>query len=159
MNMTDGDRLSRRKVLSTLGVTGLSLSAGCASVRERLGVDPSSAEAKPSNPPTPQIVDYIGEVALFRETMSKAELIAVLENTGVEGEFRITAKAMDGGAVYDTVEKQYSLRNGQQLQEKFMLFTHSGAEKVVVKIASTRFPGEYDQVILTGSDKKHINYE
>lgn len=159
MNMTDGDPLSRRKVLSTLSVIGLSLTAGCASVKERLGVDPSSAKAKSSNPPTPQINDYIGEVALFRETMSKAELIAVLENTGSEGEFRITAKAMDGGAVYDRVEKQYSLRSGQSLQEKFMLFTHSGAEKIILKIASTRFPEEYDQIILTESDNKHINYK
>lgn len=157
--MADKTSLRRRKLLSSLAAGGLLSVSGCSGVKERIGMSPDSPDAKSSNPPSPQINDYIGEVALFRETMSKAELIAVLENTGSEGEFQITAKALDGGAVYDKVEKQYSMREGQELQEKFMLFTHSGAKRISLRISSTRFPEEYDQIILTEGDHEHVNYE
>lgn len=159
VRMTDETSLSRRRLLGSLATGGVLSISGCSGVRERLGVSPNSPDAKSSNPPSPKINDYIGEVALFRQTTEKAALIMVMQNVGSTGEFRLTVKAMDGGAVYDQKERTFSLEADQELQDKAELFTHSGAETIIIKIESTRFPEEFDRVELTENDTEHINYQ
>lgn len=152
--MSRVEKLSRRKVL-TVATTGLATTlAGCSSVL-------LSEEDKPAEePPDPEIVTATAEVGNFRQTQSQSKTLILLKNNGGLGEFNVTVRARGDIAVYTQASNVFSLKNEQEYQMGFNLFTHEGAKEVEIEVKPTNYPDRtITHVISEEGTPDQIDYE
>jgi hypothetical protein len=148
------NRLRRRAVLGLAGTGLITSLAGCSTI---LGQDNSDGESE--GPPNPEITNVTAEVQNFRQTDEHSTTYIHLVNNGGLGELRLTIKAKGVAAIYDEGEQVFSLRAGQELQTRFELFTHEGAEELEVRIEATANPEEfYDTYTVTEDNPEDIDF-
>ena len=141
--MNHNARYTRRKAIA-VGTCGLIGSlAGCSSVLGQSAEEPADKPA-----PNPEIVEVSTEIGIFRQTDDRARTLILVKNNGQLGEFRLTIEAIGEHVVLEDAEQLFSLKEGQEFQTRFDLFTHTGAKDLRVFIESTSNPENYDEVIL-----------
>lgn len=147
-------QLSRRRALSLASAGALASLSGCSTL---LGEDNSEEDAE--SLPKPKIVDVTTEVQNFRQTRDYSTTYILLENNGSLGELKLTIKAKGQAAIYDDGEQVFSLKPDQQLQTRFELFTHEGADEIEIRVEATVNPDEYhDTYTVTEDDPDDIDY-
>jgi len=135
--------------------------SGCSAVRSRvpdsvgsrlpdsiMGGGNTTDTAEPEPQPDPEILEVTAEVGNFRQTQKASTTYILLRNNGRISEFRLTIKAQGQVAVYDEGEQVFSLEEDQELQTRFELFTHEGAEDLDIRFESTENPENYDAITI-----------
>lgn len=150
--MADNE-IQRRTVLAVAGTGLIGGLSGCTAV---LGND--SGEEETSTPPNPVIEDVTAEVQNFRQTQEHSTTYILLRNGGGLGELKLTIEAKGEVAVYDDGEQLFSLEEGQELQTRFELFTHEGAQELNIRIEATAAPENYDTYTITEDKPDDIDY-
>lgn len=148
------NRLRRRAVLGLAG-TGMAASlAGCSTI-----LGQNSGDGESEGPPNPEITNVTAEVQNFRQTEDYSTTYIHLVNNGGLGELRLTIKAKGTAAIYDEDEQVFSLEAGQELQTRFELFTHEGAEELEIRVEATAKPEEFhDTYTITESNPDDIDF-
>lgn len=152
--MSRAEKLSRRKVL-TVSATGLMAAmAGCSSAL-------LSEEDQPAEePPDPEIITATAEVGNFRQTQSQSKTLLLVKNNGGLGEFNVTVRARGSIAVYTEASNEFSLKNEQEYQMGFNLFTHEGAEEIEIEVKPTNYPNRTITHVISEEDTPdQVNYE
>lgn len=150
----DETKLRRRTVLGLAGTGVVTSLAGCSTV---LGDDSSDIEE--AGPPDPEITNVTAEVQNFRQTQEHSTTYIHLTNNGGLGELRLTIEAQGAAAIYDDGEQIFSLEAGQELQTRFELFTHEGAEELDIRIEATAKPDQnFDTYTISEDNPDDIDF-
>lgn len=147
-------QLRRRTVLGIAGTGTLASLAGCSTI---LGDDGSSKESQKA--PDPEITNVTAEVQNFRQTQDHSTTYIHLVNNGGLGELKLTIKAKGIAAVFDEGKQVFSLEAGQELQTRFELFTHEGADELEIRVEATKKPKEnFDTYTVTEDNPDDIDF-
>lgn len=153
--MLDREFQRRELLAATAGLTA-SL-AGCSEIA---GQTSNETPTPPENPPQPKILDASADIGNFRQTQSRSDVLFIVKNNGGLGEVQVSVKARGDVAVYAEDQSKFSLREGQEHQVGFELFTHEGANQVEIHAKSTAVPENSDEVVLSPEQTPDkINYE
>lgn len=139
------NELRRRTVLAAASTGVIGSLAGCSTI---LG-DDSGSDNGSEAPPDPTIKDVTAEVQNFRQTQDYSTTYILIKNNGGLGELKLTIKARGEAAIYAEDEQVFSLEAGQELQTRFDLFTHEGAEKLEIDIHATAKPENSDSYVVS----------
>jgi len=150
----DKTELRRRTVLGLAGTSAVTSLAGCSTVLGDTGSDSEEA-----GPPDPEITNVTAEVQNFRQTQEHSTTFIHLTNNGGLGELRLTIEAQGTAAIYDEGEQVFSLEAGQELQTRFELFTHEGAEELDIRIEATAKPDKnFDTYTISEDNPDDIDF-
>lgn len=135
--------LRRRTVLAT-AVSGFAATfAGCSAV---LGDEEEEEESE--TPPDPEIVEVVADVGNFRQIDDYSTTYILIRNNGGLGELKLSIEAIGEHVPIEEDEQLFSLRAGQELQTRFELFTHEGAQELKIEIEPTAVPENRDEFVV-----------